>query len=346
MLVEKSIMEVSLRMAVYNQIIDHPGAWTSASIGGREGLTVALTQEHFEAFDDLLARTADKPADEVTRADFDHPVIATFMDGVRARIMDGHGAAILSGLDLGRYGHEAFRRIYWGLGTHLGNGVVQSYRRDRIGLVQKEEDNPTGRGYLMDTELRSHTDFHELLSLACVRKAEQGGLSGIVSSLAIHNAIFETRPELLEPLYEGFFHESAGGQLSPGKVPIYGCVDGKVSCYYHIPFILNAARIMGVEVPAALREAMNHMNEQAMREDIRADFMLEPGEMLFWHNFTALHSRTAFTDTPQNKRLLMRLWLNVPDGRPLPPEFHERARYMDEVHEKGETAIDYAKEPA
>jgi len=331
---------------VYNRIIDHPGAWTSASIGGREGLTVAMTRDHFDALDELLARTADTADDHVTRAQFDHPVINGFMDDIRARIMDGHGAVILSGLDLGRYGYEAFRRIYWGLATHLGNGTVQSYRRDRIGLVQKEEDNPTGRGYLMDTELRSHTDFHELLSLACVRKAEEGGLSGVVSSLAIHNAIFESRPELLTPLYEGFYHESAGGQVSATKVPVYGCVDGKVSCYYHVPFIVNAARIMGVEVPTDLRTAMTYMNEQAMRPDIRADFMLEPGEMLFWHNFTALHSRTAFTDTPQNKRLLMRLWLNVPNGRPLPPAFHDRARYMDEMHERGEAAIDYVKEPA
>jgi len=331
---------------ICDHVIDHPSAWTSAQIGGRDGFTVRMTADHFEALDELLAKTAAKPADAVTRADFDHPVIADLMGRVREQIMDGHGAVILSQLDLRRYDYEAFRRIYWGLGTYLGNGTVQSYRRDRIGLVQKEENNPTGRGYLMDTELRSHTDFHELLSLACVRKAEEGGLSGVVSSLAIHNAIFEARPDLLAPLYEGFFHESASGQISAGKVPIYGYVDGKVSCYYHMPFVLNAARIMNVEVPADLRAAMTFMNEQAMRPDIRADFMLEPGEMLFWHNFTALHSRTSFKDSPGHKRLLMRLWLNVPDGRPLPPEFHERARYMDEVHEKGEKAIDYAKEAA
>lgn len=333
-------------VAIHDRIIDHPGAWTSASVGGREGLTTRLGPEHFEALDALLASTADTPDDQVTRAQFDHPLINAFMADVRAQIMDGRGAIILSGLDLDRYGHEAFRRIYWGLGTHLGNGVEQSYRRDRIGLVQKEEDNPTGRGYLMDTELRSHTDFHELLSLACVRKAEEGGLSGIVSSLAIHNAIFAERPDLLAPLYEGFYHESAGGRLSDTRVPVYGYVGGKVSCYYHIPFVLNAARIMGVELPAALREALDYMQAVSLRPDVRADFMLEPGEMLFWHNFTALHSRTAFTDTPRNKRLLLRLWLNVPDGRPLPPEFNARARYMDEMHARGETAIDYAKENA
>jgi hypothetical protein len=331
---------------VHDSIIDHPSAWRSADIGGKEGLLVRLTRDHFEALDELLARTRSIPDVEISRDDFAHPLLETLMQGVRREIMDGRGAVVLSQLDLGRYSYEDYRRIYWGLGTYLGNGTVQSYRRDKIGLVQKEEDNPTARGYLMDTELRSHTDFHELLSLACVRKAEEGGLSGVVSSLAIHNAIYESRPELLEPLYEGYYHESAGGQVSETKVPIYGEVEGLVSCYYHMPFMLNAAKILGTELPAELLTAMRYMNEQALRPDIRADFMLEPGEMLFWHNFTALHSRTAFKDTPANKRLLMRLWLNVPNGRPLPEQFLDRARYMDEVHQAGEAAIDYAKKVA
>jgi len=326
--------------------IDHPGAWTSASIGGREGLTRRLGREHFEAFDELLAGFADVEPTAISRGDFSHPLIDDLMTAVRSDIMDGRGAVIMSGLDLTRYSVEEFKKIYFGLGTHLGNAVSQSHRRDRIGIVQKEEDNPTGRGYLMDVELRSHTDFHEVLSLAGVRKAEEGGLSGVVSSLALHNLVHANAPELLRPLYDGFYHESANGEVSAGKVPIFGYVDGKVSCYYHLPFMINAAKIMGVTLPDDLVKATRYLNEAAMSPDVRADFMLEPGEMLFWHNFTALHSRTAFEDTPANKRMLLRLWLNVPNGRPLPPEFHERAQYMDRAHEEGQSAINYVKETA
>ena len=326
--------------------IDHPGAWTSAAIGGREGLTRRLGREQLDAIDARLEQLRDVEATQITRTDFSGPEIDDLMRAVRFEIMEGKGAIVLSGVDLGRYSLDDFRKIYWGLGTHLGNAVPQSYRRDLIGIVQKEEHNPTGRGYLMDTELRSHTDFHELLSLASVRKAETGGMSGVVSSLALHNAIHERAPELLRPLYEGFFHESANGEVSTTKVPIFGCVDGKVSCYYHLPFVFNAAKILGIELPDDLARAIKLLNEVAMEPEIRADFMLEPGEMLFWHNFTAMHSRTAFTDAPDHKRMLLRLWLNVPDGRPLPPEFHERGRYMDEAHQDGRTAINYVKEPA
>jgi hypothetical protein len=327
---------------IYSQRIEHPGAWRSAQIGGREGLTHRLGAEHLDAFDRVLRQVRGKTPDDTGQADFLEPEIEDLMRAVRYEIMDGKGAIILSGIDLGRYSLEDFRMLYWGLGTYLGEAAPQSYRRDKIGIVQKEEDNPTGRGYLMDTELRPHTDFHEVLSLACVRKAETGGLSGAVSSLALHNAIFEEAPALLRPLYEGFYHESANGEVSATKVPVFGCVDGKVSCYYHLPFVHKAAKVLGVELPADLQQAVQRMNKLALDPALRADFMLEPGEMLFWHNFTVLHSREAFNDTTENKRMLLRLWINVADGRPMPDEFLDRAKYMDEVHGAGEAAIDYA----
>ena len=328
---------------IYDRRIDHPAAWTSAQIGGKEGLIHRMGPEHLEALEELLVRTSHLAPDAVTRADFDHPVINDLMKSVRFEIMNGRGAQVLSGLDIGGMSQEDYGRIYWGLGTHLGDGVVQSYRRDRIGLVQKEEDNPTGRGYLMDVELRSHTDFHEILSLASFRKAPQGGLSGAVSSLAIHNVIREEAPHHLKALYEGFFHESAGSKaISAEKVPVFSNVDGQVSCYFHGLFQFAAAKQMGVEVPAELIAAQKFFSSVAQRPEIRADFMLEPGEMLFWHNFMILHSRTAFSDGPDQKRLLLRLWLNVPDGRPMHPSFTERARAMDRIHESGQAAIDYA----
>ena len=320
--------------------VDDPAAWTSAQIGGKEGLMHRLGPEHIEALHGIVARTRHKAPHEVTREEASTPVIDALMAGVRHTIMHGTGAVILSGLDMDSLSLDEYQRMYWALGTHLGKGAPQSYRGDRIGHVQKEKENPTQRGYLMDIELRSHCDFHEILSLASVRKSAVGGESGIVSGLAIHNAILETRPELLGPLYEGFYHASSDG-VSETKVPIFCKVDGKVSCYYHNLFLINATRELGVELPADLQEALAYFQAQAVRPDLRADFMLEPGEMMFWHNFTALHSRAAFDDTGNQRRLLLRLWLNVENGRPMAPEFTARARYMDAMHESGRVALAY-----
>ena len=330
--------------SICDRPIDHPAAWTSAAIGGKEGLSRCLSGDHLQALSELLAKTRHLAPDAVSRSDWDHPLINDLMKAVRSEVTRGRGALILSGLDASVVPLEDFTRIYWGLGAHLGSAAAQSYRRDRIGFVQKEEHNPTGRGYLMDIELHPHTDFHELLSLACYRKSAEGGRNGVVSSLAVHNAILREAPHHLQALYDGFFHESAGSsEVSADKVPVFCCVDGQVSCYYHLLFQLGAAKQLGVELPADLLAAQAFLSSVAKRPELRADFMLEPGEMLFWHNFTVLHSRTAFRDTPQQKRLLLRLWMNVEGGRPMHPSFAERARVMDRLHDAGEAAIHYAK---
>ena len=329
---------------IYDRRIDHPAAWTSAEVGGKEAFMHRMGPEHVEALGELLERTRHLAPDAVTRADFDHPAINELMQGLRFDLQNGKGALVLSGLDMTGMSLEDYGRIYWGLGTHLGVGAPQSYRKDKIGYVQKEEENPTGRGYLMDVELRSHTDFHEIMALASFRRSAEGGLSGLVSSLAIHNVIREEAPQHLKALYEGFYHDLAGtGRITEEKVPVFCNVDGVVSCYFHGLFQMAAAKQMGVELPADLVAAQTFFSEVAQRPDVRADFVLEPGEMLFWHNFTVLHSRTSFSDVPEHRRLLLRLWLNAPNGRKMHPAFTERARLMDAIHAAGETAIHYAK---
>ena len=328
---------------IYDSPIEHPSAWTSAGIGGKEGLMHRMGPEHLRALDELLARTRHLEPLAITRADFDHPVVNDLMTAVEDAIMNGHGAVILAGLDMGGRSLEDFSRLYWGLGTHLGEAAIQSPKMDRLGRVEKVEDNPDGRGYQLDIELRSHTDFHEILSLAAFRKAARGGESGAVSSLAIHNVMLEEAPEHLAALYEGFNHGYADpAALTKDKVPIFCNVEGKVSCFYHGLFMLNAARQMGVELPPELKAAMACFGEIAQRPEIRADFMLEPGEMLFWHNFVVLHSREAFTNEGEQKRLLLRLWLHAHEGRPMHPEFAGRARLMDRIHATGATALNYS----
>jgi len=318
--------------------IDHPVAWTSKAIGGKGGLLRHLTGEEVAALDAVAARTRDKPATQITGADADHPAIVALMAETRRTLLDGRGAVILKHPNLDRARLGDYERIYWALGTHLGRGVAQSGNGDKIGYVRKDENNPTGRGYLGDQELRPHTDFHEIMSLASVECAAEGGLSGLVSSVALHNEMLATRPDLLPALYEGFHHGynpkagTVGPKVSPHKVPVFCYVDGQVSCYYHTIFMRFASEILGRPFPPELAEAMAELNRLAVRPDLQANFMLEPGEMLFWHNWTNFHSRTQFRNAPGRNRLLLRLWVNIENGRHVAPEIAERARLIDRDH--------------
>ena len=323
---------------IHQGLIGHESAWTSAGIGGREGLELRPPRGFQSALDALLQQNRAKPLDALTRADFEDDVVSEVMAEVRRTVLDGRGAVVLSGLDISAYSIPDLERIYLGLGTHIGRPNYQSPARDLVGHVRKAPSS-TPRGYLSDLELKPHADSHEVLSLMTVRKAEGGGgVSGMVSSLAIHNRIFETRPELLVPLYEGFHygaHETRpiAQPISPTKVPIFCCVDGKVSCMINGFFLMTGARRMGVELPAELKQALAYFSEVSEHPDLIARFMLEPGEMIFWSNYTNLHARSAYADTPEHARLLLRLWLDPANGRPVVPEFLTplNNRYDEEI---------------
>ena len=76
---------------------------------------------------------------------------------------------------------------------------------------------------------------------------------------------------------------------------------------------------------------------QGLADELHFDMDFKPGDIQFLHNHVIFHSRTAFEDhpEPERKRQLLRPWLKVMDGRPLPPPFYERHGPIDEVRRPG-----------
>ena len=322
---------------IHDRPIEHESAWTRASIGGREGLELKLPKGFQKGLEAMLAEIRAKPLEAIDSADVKDDAVAEVMAQIRRTVLDGKGAAIVSGLDISAWSVEDLERIYLALGTRIGRPAYQSPARDLVGHVRKAPSS-TPRGYLTDLELKPHADSHEVLSLMTVRKAESGGVSGLVSSLAIHNRILERRPELLAPLYEGFYYgadetRAIAEPITKTKVPVYCCVDGKVSCTINGFFMMTGARRLGVDLPPDLKEAMAYFYQLSEDPELIVNFMMEPGEMMFWSNYTNLHSRTAYQDTPEHTRLLLRLWLDPQNGRPVVPEFLNAInnRYDEEV---------------
>ncbi len=329
-------------MSLDNGFVDHPSAWTSAAIGGREGLIHRLGDEHLAALAETARLVRDRSLGEIGAADFAGPAIRDLMTAVRFELRHGRGAIVLSGADIGALGgEEAFGKVYWGLGAFLGRRAIQSVKGDLLGRVEQLEDNPAGRGYQSNIELGPHTDFHEILSLASVRPAATGGESGLVSSLAIYNVIRRERPDLIPALEEGYYFDNGDGTNSDYKIPMFGRTGGLVSCYSHPMFMLNAAAQRGEELPEQLREGIEFFGQVARRPELQASFMLRPGEMMFWHNFTVLHSRTHFENAPGQSRLILRLWIHAEDQRPMPRGYIEKALKIDELHGQGKVGLRY-----
>ena len=205
---------------------------------------------------------------------------------------------------------------------------MQSARADRIGYVRHEATDPKNRGYRSSAELVLHTDSRAIIALMSIQPAASGGFSELASSMTIHNIIADERPDLLAPLYEGHQYLSNELDLTPCRIPVFSQVDGVLSCMFFEPHIRKAARKLGGMSPL-MAEAIDFFRAVADREDVRLHFMLEPGEIMVCNNFSVLHARTEFENSAERQRLLLRLWLNVPDGRPTVPELHYKSREFD-----------------
>ena len=73
------------------------------------------------------------------------------------------------------------------------------------------------------------------------------------------------------------------------------------------------------------REALDFLEAVAAEPGMGHRFIQRPGDLLFLNNWVTLHRRTEFEDhpEPERKRHILRIWLSVPNSRPLDPLFLE-----------------------
>ena len=311
------------------QQFDHPAAWRASDFVSKDDLAIDLERRHVDALlaEVARARGSIESDDQVSPESFPLAAIGDDIARWRDVIRRGRGVILLRGLPVDRVDLDDLRLMYLGLGVHFGRPVSQSPLGDLIGdVINVGDDDPRERAYRTRRALRLHTDRCDHIGMLCIRPAVEGGISGYASALAIHNVLLEERPDLLAPLYRGYFHHRFG-QQPPGeplvtteRIPIFSVTDGVPSVIFIQGYIDLAEEEGHVTLTDHEREALDVMEAVANRPDIRLDFRLEAGEASFTNNCFLLHTRTAFRDgdDPAHKRHLLRLWLRD-DTRPMAP---------------------------
>ena len=92
-------------------------------------------------------------------------------------------------------------------------------------------------------------------------------------------------------------------------------------------YLRSAQRLDGVPpLSDAQNEALDMFDALADDPALNLEFALAPGDLLFVHNHTVLHDRTAYEEweDPARRRHLLRLWLAIPGARPLPDTYAQR----------------------
>ncbi len=310
--------------------IDSPADWRGPDLAKRSDWTCRLTAQDRAEIAAGLDRciAGGRPFADMTAADLTLPAFAHRLLHARDVLETGCGLFLFRGFPVAGRNVDDLRRLYWGIGRHIGTAVSQSKRGDMLGDVRDigtDVSGREGRGYTSRAELEFHTDSADVSALFFLRTAKSGGLSRFVSSVAIHNEIARTRPDLLDVLYQPF-PWSRQGQERAGEAawygqPIYGVERGHFASRYIRTHILSAQKHHDVPpLTGPQRDALAAIDRLAGDPAFCLDTMLEPGDMVFLNSHTTYHARTEFEDhpEPERKRHLLRLWLSVPNSRPLP----------------------------
>jgi hypothetical protein len=317
--------------------------WSGAAIGQDRRWVKAFPPAVLAEIDAALERSRHLEWRRVTRADFPLPGSAAFFDALREELENGSGMVQLRGLDVGRYDEDQLRRLWFGLGHHLGTPMYQNRRGEVMRDIRDEgmgaaagqygaTVDAAGRPFLSSGArtltagaLRFHTDRCDVVGLLCVRQAAEGGVSKLASSAMVYNRILERRPDLhallCRPIPRSRFGEEAGGEHVAYDLPVFGLRDGKHTSHYSLTYIENAQMIPGVrKLTGAEHEAIRLLMDVAEEECFEMRFA--PGDIQLLNNHAVYHSRTAFKDDAGagRDRMLMRLWLSMPNSRALPED--------------------------
>lgn len=316
--------------------------WSGAEMERNRRWVKAVPAAVLAQIDHALEQVKDLDWRDVSRRNFPLPDAAAFFDEVRDELENGSGMVRMRGLNVSRYDREQLRRIWYGLGSHLGTPMYQNCRGEVMREIKDEgaggarlygatvdaSGKPflsSGARTLSPGQLRFHTDRCDVVGLLCVRQAAEGGTSRLASSAMVYNRILERRPDLhallCKPIPRSRFGEEAGGEHVVYDLPVFGVRDGKLTSHFSLTYIESAQMMPGVrKLSDAEHEAIRMLMNVAEEECFEMRFA--PGDIQLLNNHVIYHGRTAFKDDASTgqDRLLMRLWLSVPNSRALPED--------------------------
>lgn len=223
---------------------------------------------------------------------------------------------------------------YIGLLRRLGKFVPQTGAGAMIGHITDYGANiNNGKTLISHTnlEILSHTDSCDIVSLLCVTSSASGGESRVCSSGFIHNKLLEIEPEVVRELRNAFPNDRRGevpvGEKPWFMMPIFINHKGNLITTFNKQYVLFAQK----NHPAAPRLTTQQLRAINYFEYISANdpdgvmhMKLESGDIQILNNKIVVHGRNSFTDSTENTRHLIRLWICPQNSIELPEIFTNR----------------------
>jgi hypothetical protein len=328
--------------------------WLGKELSETQDWIFHLPDEALDEIDKCVAalRRSNKPLEDIAKDDFPFDSIGEEIEAFRQEIATGRGFINIRGIPAEKYSDDELGAIFWGLGSHFGLQMPQSFLGDRLGtvmdLTDEEPDRRLRRGYHSAGGQNVHTDACDIVGMISIRTAKEGGESRLASSRAVHNAMLDWCPELLAVFYDGLVcrmpdSDAAGmgiDPLIPQRVPAYKNADGWLNCHYVRGYVERATDAGDYQLTPREQAAIDVFLSISNHPDYLLQYMLEPGDIQLFNNRTILHGRAHFNDYPEKERRrhLKRLWLSAEDWPELPRV--QRVLYGENFWKWQETAQD------
>ncbi|WP_424811512.1 TauD/TfdA family dioxygenase [Roseococcus sp. YIM B11640] len=308
--------------------------WSGAELLAESDWIWRMEAPYLAELDAAIAANRHKAPEAITRADFRLPLMAPLLADINEELEEGRGIARLRGLPVDRYESEDIQRMFWGISQHLGTPVYQNLRGELLSVIQDRSSDPN-RHFADETGAKSatakalsqdalnfHTDTSDVIGLLCVRNAASGGLTKVASTTRAYNEMLAERPDLLEVLFEDWWHLRPEQVPTTFALPLFGIEEGKLTSTFSPANLRKAQEFPGTApLTEKQKEALDMLLRVKERHSILSPF--EPGDAQFLNNHIVSHGRTAFVNeagTGQS-RFMMRVWLATPDSRKLPEKF-------------------------
>lgn len=306
-------------------------AWNAASFKSSADYSVVLSDaERAELLACIRAMPAGTTPETCAREHFHLPTLGPRLAAAYEDVRAGRGFVLVRGLPTEGLTAEEFVAATWAVGLYFGEPLSQNTNGELIGhVVDARAEDATPRMYRSNLELRPHNDITAMITLSCWNKSRTGGASVIVSAVTVHDYLREHEPELLEPLYRGFYYHLLGEQapdrpdVTENRVPLFAVRDGQLSSRYLRSNLVAGHKQLDIPLTEQEIAALNRFDQVATAPENRLAFFLERGDMMVLNNYTVMHARTSFENYPEpdRKRYLMRLWLDQAGFRKVPDEY-------------------------
>ncbi|KAI0526396.1 TfdA family taurine catabolism dioxygenase TauD [Xylaria bambusicola] len=305
--------------------------WDGETIADNYDWTFVFSTEHLAEIDRAVAhfKGLNKPLGAISQETFPLPTLHTQLRGLSAELHSGHGFFVLRGLDVDKYTREENVIIYAGVSSHVAsvrgrqdhqfNGEKADVTLTHIKDLTWSHDSKLigSPAYTTDKQV-FHTDRGDIVSLFALETSASGGASKLASTWRVYNEIAATRPDLIHTLSENW------------QMEIFEKADAPFverPLIFHFPATKSTPERLALEyarryfvgfgalprnpaippITEAQAEALDTLHYLGERFCVNTDF--QKGDIQYINNLAIFHARDGFTDTPDKRRHLLRLWL-------------------------------------